>query len=192
MVMMPWQRTLRDITVLFLCGLAIGTVLRMGGILPALRWQSPTASPAAPREVSTARPAGDITSLSPSLAQPVDAPVTLVPLIGDGDTARDALRRSVIVTARQALFSPCDADTRIAYQITLRDYARAFAAAPASFRTTLDSEVSRAVALSQHAGLIDPLLVERWRGTERAGLASLLASQGLVLSAPVTPVCRHG
>ena len=191
MVMMPWQRTLRDIMVLFLCGLAIGTVLRMGGILPALRWHS-TASPAAPRDLIAPRPAGDVTSLSPALAQPVDAPVSLVPLIGDGDAARDSLRRSVIVTARQALFSPCDADTRIAYQITLRDYARAFAAAPASFRTTLDSEVSRAVALSQHAGLIDPLLVERWRGAERAGLASLLASQGLALSTTATPVCRHG
>ena len=94
MVMMPWQRTLRDIMVLLLCGLAIGTVLRMGGILPALRWHS-TASPAAPRDLIAPRPAGDVTSLSPALAQPVDVPVSLVPLIGDGDAARDSLRRSV-------------------------------------------------------------------------------------------------
>lgn len=192
MMWMTWQRALRDVTILFLCGLAVGTVMRIGGILPALRWQPATAVVPTQATGLGLRPASDVTSLSPSATQPIDAPLSSIPLLGDGDTARDALRRSVIITARQALFSPCDADTRIAYQITLRDYSRAFSSAPASFRTTLDSEVSRAVALSQHAGLIDPVLVERWRSTERAGLASLLASQGLALGTSATPPCRNG
>lgn len=188
-----WPNAFRDIVLLFALGLAIGSLLLAVDIHSAFHRPAETTAKAARPAAPALRSADDVASLAPA-ATPIAAgtETRLVPLVGDGNEGRDALRRGVIVTARHALISPCDADGRVAFQITLRDYARSFAENPAIFRTTLDNEVTRAVALAFHGGLIDPNLVERWRGSERSGLASVLAHQGLSLGAANVTSCRSG
>lgn len=190
-----WPHAFRDIVLLFALGMTLGLLLRFADIAPGFHRQAtPTARTNAPiTALSANRGAEDVTSLTPIVTPAAVATGGgLVPLVGDGNAERDGLRRALIVTARTAMNAPCDADLRIAFQITLHDYARSFAAGPAAHRTQLDQEAARAIALSHHAGLIDPALVERWRGAERSGLASLLAAQGLSLSALTPTACRSG
>ena len=193
-----WSISLRHIVILFIAGFAAGTLLRMVGALPSLHpYNSSWSRSVSPASGQTGQPSlrgsDDVAALQPSSIQTVaPAQTRSVPLLGDGDPSRDALRRAVVVHARQALVAPCEVDSRIAYQNTLHEYARAFAASPGLYRTTLDSEAGRAIALTFQAGLIDPALVERWRGSERSGLAALLAPHGLALSVAAPSGCRSG
>lgn len=194
MVLTSWSRPFGQIALLFIFGFAAGTLLQRGGLLPVLHGSTGSRPAVIAPAPTPLRGVDDVTSLAPSAPQSIDQPTTRYQsIVGDGNEARDSLRRAVVVTARKALVLLCDVDARIAFQITLRDYARAYAEAPSFYRTTLDSEVRRALTLSHHAGLIDPVLVERWRGAERSALASLLAQQGLSLPTglPDGP-CRNG
>jgi hypothetical protein len=168
---------------LFLAGLLIGVGLQQAGLLPgdARAGLASIAARALGLPRTPARPYAEATPVLPAArAEPA---ATAAPLVGDADATRNGLRREVIVAARESLAAPCDLDRRAAFQIALRDYARAWASAPRAvgerqgFRTPLDGEAARAAASAARAGLIDPALVQRWRALEQTGVAEMLARE---------------
>jgi hypothetical protein len=201
-----------QIGILFLAGLSGGLVLQFAGALPGNpravveRWLAP--SPNRPAAALRSSPSvtdihpGSTTPvvpapLAPAATQPEAAPLSpqLVSLLGDEDATRNTLRRAVIVTARAAMVMPCDIDRRAAFQMSLRDYARAWASSPrtvgerADFRTTLDAEAVRAIGAAHRAGLVEADLVARWRALERHGVEEILRRERRALSDTLPDAC---
>jgi len=169
----------------FAFALAGGLALQAAGMMPRLGNPAPPA-------IGTAPPQRAVEAPPPRPAPPA---LRTEPLVGDGDTARDTMRRAVVVTARELLTNPCDLDRRAAFQMSLRDYARLFAAAPRraegrdGFRTSLDAEAARATGVVYRSGLLDAGLVGRWRSGERDAVEDMLRRERLSLETPHPDTC---
>lgn len=187
------------ILALFIGGLGLGMLLQAAGILPG----HPMASVrtlfgwfhAAPRASNTVTPIDSRAVRRESDVAPHRADH---PIAGDWDASRNAVRRAVIVTARAAVRAPCDLDVRVAFQVSLRDYARALGSAASRFRderefgTGFDGEVVRALAEAHAGGVLPAELVGRWPLRERVAVNELLARGGASLQDVVVDACRTG
>lgn len=184
---------------LFVGGLGLGMLLQAAGLLPGkpmavvqslLGWFQP-----APRVSNVVTPIDARAVRRESEVAPLRADR---PLAGDGDANRDVLRRAVVVTARAAIRAPCDLDMRVAFQISLRDYARALGGAASrfrdgrEFRTSLDGEVARVLAEAHAGGVLPSELIGRWNLRERVAVNELLARAGASLQDVVVDACRSG
>lgn len=190
------------VLVLFVASLCGGFALQLAGVLPGHPRAVIERLLGAPQRLVPLRGSlevADIHAPRVNVAPPsvplAAAPIAAVPLLGDEDSTRNALRRGVVVAARASLAAPCDTNRRAAFQIALRDYARAYASSPrsvgerAEFRTPLDGEATRAVATAMRAGLIEAELVNRWRSLERTGVDEILRRERLTLAFSAPDAC---
>lgn len=184
-------RTGLQLVALFGAGMSLGFGLQAAGFVPG------QAVPQAPAAANSAPPATDSLTTG-STATTAPAATTVVRLEGDGDPARDGMRRGVILTVRSALALPCDGDRRAAAQVMVRHYARAWAMAPktagarAGFMTPLDDESVRAIAAATRAGILPMAVAATWPSPEGEGLAEIQAQARVAATETDRPTCADG
>lgn len=183
---------------LFVIGMLLALLLQRVGALPGDALAAVTSWVRPAPQAPMLRGSTGVTALQPDVVRPAPDTSRTVGLVGDSDPTRNTLRRAVIVTAREALASPCSVDRRVSFQTSLRDYARAYASQPrqagerTNFRTPLDHEAQRAIVAAHRGGVLEVALVDRWRGTERTGVLEILRLGRLGLDEGGSDPCTAG